>query len=355
MIEISKLNNIELQIIVGASGVLYKYGNVSDLITKDGFKINANLFTVVEGDIPLTMAKTTGLGVIDLAQQFYALKPNIVVTVADRYETLATAIAASYMNIPVAHTQGGEITGSIDENVRHACTKLSHIHFPATKKASKIIEQLGEEKARIFLTGCPAIDLAADTKHEPITNILGRYFGVGPKIDTNKPYLLVSQHPVTTEFEESRNSIMATLEAVSSYGMQSIWLWPNVDSGGDAISKSLREFREKNTNATIHFYRNFSAEDYINIIRQSACIVGNSSSGIREANFLGVPTVNIGSRQNGREIGINVMNVGNEKDKQVRHGKYKPEYIYGNGKSGAKIANILSKVEIKIEKQFNIL
>ena len=128
-------DNLQLQLIVGASALLYRFGMVIDVIKKDGFIPDATLYSIVEGETPVTMAKSTGLAITELATLFENLRPDIVLTVADRFETLATAVASSYMNIPLAHTQGGEITGSIDESVRHAVTKLAHIHFPATKKA----------------------------------------------------------------------------------------------------------------------------------------------------------------------------------------------------------------------------
>ena len=135
LIELRKKKKIELQIILGASALLDKYGNLEKIILKDNIKVAAKSYSIIEGNNPITMAKSTGLGIIELSQIFSSLKPDIVLTVADRFETMATAIAASYMNIPLAHTQGGEVTGSIDESVRHAITKLSHIHFPATKKS----------------------------------------------------------------------------------------------------------------------------------------------------------------------------------------------------------------------------
>ncbi len=267
--------DLDTVVIVGASGVLYRFGNVSELIENDGIKIEAKLYTVVEGNDPVAMAKTTGLSLIDLAQEFHRIKPDVVVTVADRYETIATAIAASYMNIPVAHTQGGEITGSIDESVRHAITKLSHIHFPATRNAAEVLKKLGESPDKIFWVGCPALDLAHEVPAEPISSVMQRYHGVGNGLDFSKPFILVSQHPVTTEFKDAREQIEQTLQAVLSSGIQAIWLWPNVDSGSDALSKRIREFREENNAAPMHFYRNFSSEDYVNVLREASCIVGN--------------------------------------------------------------------------------
>ncbi len=138
-------SDVELQIIVGASALLDRFGNVRAIIEHDGFSINGTVYSIVEGENPTTMAKSTGLAIIELATMFENLKPDVVLTVADRFETLATAVAASYMNVPVAHTQGGEVTGSIDESVRHAITKLSHIHFPATEQAARNIIRMGED------------------------------------------------------------------------------------------------------------------------------------------------------------------------------------------------------------------
>jgi UDP-hydrolysing UDP-N-acetyl-D-glucosamine 2-epimerase len=351
---------LDTVVIVGASGVLYRFGNVSELIENDGIKIEAKLYTVVEGNDPVAMAKTTGLSLIDLAQEFHRIKPDVVVTVADRYETIATAIAASYMNIPVAHTQGGEITGSIDESVRHAITKLSHIHFPATRNAAEVLKKLGESPDKIFWVGCPALDLAHEVPAEPISSVMQRYHGVGNGLDFSKPFILVSQHPVTTEFKDAREQIEQTLQAVLSSGIQAIWLWPNVDSGSDALSKRIREFREENNAAPMHFYRNFSSEDYVNILREASCIVGNSSSGIREASFLGTPAVNIGSRQNGRDRAPNVIDVDYDSfeikkaiQAQIKNGRYQSSEIFGDGFAGRKMAEILASVNLDVNKKLN--
>ena len=352
-------SDIETSVIVGASALLYKYGNVAQIMRNDGIKITAEVYNAIDGDLPVSMAKTTGLGIIDLSQIFFNIKPDIVVTVADRFETLGTAIAASYMNIALAHTQGGEITGSIDESVRHACTKLAHIHFPATQNARNVLIQLGESEEKIFLVGCPSMDLAKNTPNEPLEKILTRYSGVGYELKPHQPFILVSQHPVTTEYLSSRAQIQATLEAVEKTNMQAIWLWPNIDSGSDAISKKLREHREDNPESKIRYFRHFSAEDYINILRNSSCIVGNSSSGIRESSFLGIPSVVIGNRQSGREHGKNVVLVESDSNKifaainyQAMHGRYIPENIFGNGESGKQIIDILKNIDLSVKKIF---
>jgi UDP-hydrolysing UDP-N-acetyl-D-glucosamine 2-epimerase len=305
------------------------------------------------------MAKTTGLAIIELSTIFAKINPDFVVSVADRFETLGTVIAASYMNIPVIHTQGGEISGSIDESVRHACTKLSHIHFPATFSAGKVIEQLGENPENIFVTGCPSIDIAKSTSDIPVSEVLKKYKGVGIGIDSSKPYLLISQHPVTTDYKNSRTQATKTLDAIINLGIQAIWLWPNIDSGSDSISKVLREFRENEQSNQITFYRNFSAEDYIRVLRRAACILGNSSSGIRESAYLGVPSVVIGDRQLGREHADNVKFTNYDSEQiiettrmQVSHGQYKSSDLFGDGTAGVKMISILESLDPKIQKIF---
>lgn len=348
---------LELQLIVGASALLYRFGKVVDIIEQDGFEVSSRIYSIVEGENLTTMAKSVGLGVIELATQFENLCPDIVLTVADRFETMATAIAASYMNIRVAHTQGGELTGSIDESVRHAITKLSHLHFVATEQARERVLKMGENPNYVFNTGCPAIDAIAELDLSLPADFFERHGGVGHGIDLGKPYIVVLQHPVTTEFGSGFVQINETLEAVHRIGMQAIWLWPNVDAGSDDVSKGLRMFRERHRDAPIRFFRNFSVEDYARLIHNSSCLVGNSSSGIREAAFLGVPSVNIGSRQQCRERAHNVVDVPHVAaeiraaiESQISHGRYTPSHLYGDGCSGPRIAQLLAEVEVPIQK-----
>jgi UDP-hydrolysing UDP-N-acetyl-D-glucosamine 2-epimerase len=350
--------NLELQIIVGASGVLQRFGAVVNVLREDGFEPNATVYTILEGETPTTMAKSTGMAIMELATQFENLKPDVVITVADRFETIATAIAASYMNIPVAHTQGGEVTGSIDESVRHAVTKLSHLHFPATERARDFIIRMGEDPATVYFTGCPSIDAIADIDFSAKLDVFSRYRGVGPELDHDQPYIVVLQHPVTTEYGHGLEQINETLAAVNRLGMQTAWLWPNVDAGSDDISKGIRRFREKFHPEKIHFYINFAVEDYARLINGAACLVGNSSSALREGVFLGVPAVNIGTRQSGREHGSNVMHVGYDNReieaairKQVAHGRYERSTMFGDGKAGQRIADVLAEAELRVQKK----
>ncbi len=352
--------DLELQLVVGASALLFRFGSAIEVIRRDGFEPSATVYCVVEGETPTTMAKSTGMAIIELATLFENLKPHRVITVADRYETLATAVAASYMNIILAHTQGGELTGSIDESVRHAITRLAHIHFPATEQAMERLIAMGEDPESVFWVGCPSLDLIPRTDLS-INGLFDRYTGVGAPLDPSEPYLVVVQHPVTTEYGHAWNQIWETLRAISRLRMQTVWLWPNVDAGSDEISKGLRVFREQYNPDYIHFYRNFSPEDYLKLINNCACLVGNSSSAIREGAFLGVPAVNVGTRQQGRERGPNVVDVGYDEGeilkaikRQIEHGKYAPDHTYGDGHAGERIAKILAQYEPSVQKRLHV-
>tara|TARA_B100000963_G_C22605225_1_gene662153 strand:- start:779 stop:1954 length:1176 start_codon:yes stop_codon:yes gene_type:complete len=352
---LKKKKKVDLKIILGASAILEKFGKLEKTLSNDKIKIHHKINSIIEGETPLTMAKSTGLAVIEISSIFADLKPDIVVTIADRFETMATAVAASYMNIILAHTQGGEITGSIDESVRHAITKLSHIHFASSKIAYKNIIQLGEDKKNVFLTGCPSLDLAKKFPKKIDDNLLKKYNGVGKKFNLKEKYIVVMQHPVTTEYGDGFKQINETIKAVSKLNFPTIWLWPNVDAGSDEVSKGLRIYREKNIDSKIFFIKNFTAEDYLSVIYNCSCLIGNSSSAIREGGFLGVPAVNIGTRQTGREVGKNIINVDYDEkkilkaiDKQLRRNrKFASSKIYGDGNAGKYIASILSNLNIK--------
>ena len=352
---LKKKKKVDLKIILGASAILEKFGKLEKTLSNDKIKIHHKINSIIEGETPLTMAKSTGLAVIEISSIFADLKPDVVVTIADRFETMATAVAASYMNIILAHTQGGEITGSIDESVRHAITKLSHIHFASSKIAYKNIIQLGEDKKNVFLTGCPSLDLAKKFPKKIDDNLLKKYNGVGKKFNLKEKYIVVMQHPVTTEYGDGFKQINETIKAVSKLNFPTIWLWPNVDAGSDEVSKGLRIYREKNIDSKIFFIKNFTAEDYLSVIYNCSCLIGNSSSAIREGGFLGIPAVNIGTRQTGREVGKNIINVDYDEkkilkaiDKQLRRNKkFASSKIYGDGNAGKYIASILSNLNIK--------
>jgi UDP-hydrolysing UDP-N-acetyl-D-glucosamine 2-epimerase len=360
LLAIQRHPQLELQLVVAASALLDRYGNAIQAIERDGFPVKARVYMVVEGENLVTSAKSTGLGLVELATVFDNLAPDAVVTIADRYETLANAVAASYMNIPVVHVQGGEVTGSIDEKVRHAVTKLSNLHLVSTKLAAERVLKLGEEPDTVVVTGCPSIDIAAEVAAQPALDFdpFVKYGGVGPQTDLSKGYLVVMQHPVTTEYEEARQQVDETLHAVTAIGLPVLWFWPNVDAGSDGTSKGIRVFREREKPENLHLFRNMFPEDFLRVLVHSTAIVGNSSVAIRECSFLGVPAVNIGSRQLGRERGNNVIDVPHDRTaiaaaigEHMRRGRPAADHLYGDGRAGERIADCLATAPLKIEKR----
>ena len=351
--------SLELQLVLAGSALLSRYGDVSKTIEKDGFSIVERIYNVIEGESPTSMAKTTGMAIMELSTVFYNLKPDIVVTIADRFETIATSIASSYQNIPLAHIQGGEVTGNIDEKVRHANTKLADIHLVASNDAMQRVIKMGENKDMVINTGCPSMDLAREVFLCPELDFdpIIKYGGVGGNINWKNGYIVVMQHPVTTEFKKSKAHIEETLRAVSELNIPTFWFWPNVDAGSDGTSNGIRGYRENNDTNNIHFFKNMDPDDFLRLIINSKCLVGNSSAGIRESAFLGVPVVNIGSRQNRRQRASNVVDceyskndIKNSIEFQLKNTRYDSEYIYGDGYAGKKIANILAKIDLIFHK-----
>ena len=359
MVAIENHAELELQLVLGASAVLDKYGNVSDKVIGDGFKPIESIYMIVEGENPMTMAKTTGLGMIELSSLFNRVKPDFVLTVGDRYETMATTLAAAYMNIPIAHTMGGEVSGTIDESIRHAVTKFSHIHFPACEDAKNRIIKLGEDPNFVFNVGCPRIDLVSNLLQNKKLKLSSKIKeGVGGKIDFKEKFIILSQHPVTTEYGHGESQVISTLKSLEELNIQVIVLWPNADAGSDDISRGIRKWREQGRGLKMRFYKNLPVEDYIILMHKASCLVGNSSSGIREGAFIGTPVVNIGSRQHMRQRGENVIDVDHDEKKiydaikyQINSGKYRPNPIYGNGNAGNKIANTLAECNVKLQKR----
>ncbi len=351
--------DLELQLVIAGSALLDRYGNAADFIINDGFEVVAKVYMVLEGENPTTMAKTTGLGLMELTNVFYNLQPDAVISIADRFETIATSIAAAYQNIPLVHIQGGEVTGSIDEKVRHANTKLADLHLVSNEDARDRVIKLGEDPEMVINTGCPSIDLARQLENENGLNFdpLEKYGGVGSQIHWENDYLIVMQHPVTTEYSKSRENIMETLYAVKESGIPAFWFWPNVDVGSDGTSNGIRTFREKENPENIHFFKNMDGLDFLRLMKNSKMLIGNSSAGIREGSYLGIPVLNIGNRQQRRLRGENVTDVDYNRS-EILNGikqlgdnvRYKRSNLYGDGKSGKRIANILASVELRSSK-----
>lgn len=350
---------MELQIVLAGPALLNKYGNIEDVLHDDGFTVNEKIYTVLDGENLTSMAKTVGIGLVELSNVFYHLKPDMVLVIADRFETISVSIAASYQNIPLVHIQGGEITGSIDEKVRHANTKFADIHLVCNKRAKEVVEKMGEDPEYVFNTGCPSIDLASGIIKNPALNFnpYKKYGGLGERPDLSKGYVVVMQHPVTTQFKEAKLHIEETLQAIKDLNMPALWFAPNADAGTDAVSQSIRYFREHYDMSHVHFFNNMVPEDFLRLVYNSKCLIGNSSMGIRECSFLGIPVVNIGTRQLGRERGFNVIDVNPDKQEIIqainywsRHERPSPSYVYGKGDAGKRMAEILSTVTLRNSK-----
>jgi UDP-hydrolysing UDP-N-acetyl-D-glucosamine 2-epimerase len=291
------------------------------------------------------MSKTVGLGVIEISTIFDAIKPDYVLTVADRFETLATAVAASYANIPLIHLQGGETTGSIDDKVRNAVTQLADYHFPMMRM---------DGGTNIYPVGCPSLDLLCYNacKGTPWIEGIVNNTGTGDVLDFDKPYIIVMFHSDTNDVLGSYEYCLNLLRAANRFKEQKIIFWNNIDSGGEYISKILRITSTGNFwEAPVRYVRQIPPEDFGLLLSWASCIVGNSSSGIREASFVGCPSVNVGKRQIGREQAGNVVTVLENTPDDIylaikkQLGKdYKPSYLYGNGHAGEAIAKTLSSI-----------
>jgi UDP-hydrolysing UDP-N-acetyl-D-glucosamine 2-epimerase len=272
---------------------------------------------------------------------------------------MATALAATYMNIPLAHTMGGEVSGNIDESIRHAVTKFAHVHFPASEGAARRIVQLGEDPDNVHVVGCPRMDLVAEVLADGGDGLSDLFAtGVGGSFSLDEPFLLVSQHPVTTEYGDGKRQIQETLKAVQALDVPAIVLWPNADAGSEHIAAGIRQFREHNDDSKLHFFKNLPTSDYIKLMSRTAALVGNSSSAIREGAFIGTPAVNIGPRQDGRDRGSNVVDVDYDNSAiadatrtQMANGRYEMEPIYGDGHAGERIADVLARTAISIHKR----
>jgi UDP-hydrolysing UDP-N-acetyl-D-glucosamine 2-epimerase len=356
--ELKRRKDVEIQIVVGASAILPTYGDVIPVLEKDGHRVSAKITMVFEGGSQLAMAKTAGIGISEFATVFDNLSPDIVLVRGDRYEVLSAATAAAYLNIPVAHIEGGDVTGTIDESVRHAVTKLSHFHFTTNDTATERVIRMGEDPGYVFNVGSPEIEYLSRNNFT-VSNKLINHLGVGDLIDIKKPYLLVMKHPVTSEIADARKQTFLVLNAVHDIGVPTIWFWPNVDAGTDEISKAIRTFRENNKAEHMRFIKYVPPDHFLGLLKSSACLVGNSSAGIKESSFFGTPVINIGTRQNGRMRGENVIDVPYSRakiqsaiDKQLAHGPYERDDVYYKKGTSKKIADVLVNSPLYTQKQF---
>ncbi|HEX8031829.1 MAG TPA: UDP-N-acetylglucosamine 2-epimerase [Vicinamibacterales bacterium] len=353
--------DIDLKLMLGGSILLDKYSkHIADDIAAGGFEIEASLFNVIEGGNHVAMAKTACLTGLEFSNSLYTASPDVVVICGDRFEQLAIAMAAAYLNITIAHIEGGDVTGSIDESVRHAVTKLAHLHFVTNEDAHRRVLAMGEDPRYVFNTGSLDVELAAHVS-TTITNEQVNALGVGHDVDIEQPFLMVVQHPVTTE-RDNREHLETTLKVVSSFDLPTIWFWPNPDAGTGVMADSLRHMREKHPELTAHmrFITNVPSNDFIALLAHAACLVGNSSAGIKECSYLGTPVVNIGARQQGRLTAEHVTHVGYDAAEiaagiaaQLAHGRYAPSHIYFKENTSAAMVELLAKTTLYTQKRFH--
>lgn len=352
---------LELQILAAGTMVLERFHQPVQVLRQDGFHVDGEIYIELEGSTPVTMAKSVGFGVVEFASEYQRLKPDVVLLIGDRYEALAAALAAAYMNICIAHIQGGEVSGSIDESTRHAISKFAHFHFPSTRRSADYLIRMGENPETILSVGCPSSDIARcldSTLAAEVVNVGGS----GTEIDVAKPFLLVIFHPTTTEFGSERAQMDELLEALHILQIQTILLWPNIDAGADHISKAIRVFRDRTPQKWLWTMTNLSPENYLKVLANAACAIGNSSSFVRDASYFGTPVVLAGARQDGREIDEHVMPVNlisadlvSAVRTQLTHGRYAPSTLYGDGKVAGRISKALAELVPYVQKRLHYI
>ncbi len=340
--------DLDYVLYVTGAHLLEKYGRTMDVIINDGYRIDAKIKMYDEGfeDTGAEMSRGIGRVLLGVADELEKSKPDLILTGFDLGPQLAIAIAGAHMNIPVAHIQGGEVTGSIDESLRHAITKFAHIHFPATDDAVERLEKLGEKSKYIFKVGCPSLDSLLNVEPETREKIFDEY-----GLDPSKPYMILIQHPVTTEVEEGPAQIKKTIEAIKELNLQGIFIFPNTDAGNKGIIKEVED-------SDIKHVKFLDIKKYANLLRYASALVGNSSSGIHETASFHVPTINIGTRQQGRLRPESVIDVDYDKE-QIKEAINKALYDenfkrivnscknpYGDGKSAEKIVKVLSEIDL---------
>lgn len=358
---ISSRPELELQTVAAGTMVLERFDQPVKIVRQDGFTVDGEIYIELEGSTPATMAKSVGFGVVEFASEFQRLKPDVALLIGDRYEALSAAIAAAYMNICIAHIQGGEVSGSIDESARHAISKFAHFHFPSTRRSADYLIRMGERPETILAIGCPSSDIARRLDRALAPEVVNST-GAGAEIDVTKPFLLVLFHPITTEYGGERAQMESLLAALDRLRIQTILLWPNIDAGADHISKAIRVFRVNRRPDWLRTLTNLAPEDYLRVLANAACAIGNSSSFVRDSGYFGTPVVLVGSRQDGRETDRSVTRVAplaeriyEETVAQLKFGRYAPSALYGDGFVSGRIAQALGEIEPYAQKRLSYI
>jgi UDP-hydrolysing UDP-N-acetyl-D-glucosamine 2-epimerase len=360
---IEKHPNLEHILLVSGAHLDSNFGATLDEIKNDGFRIGAEINIKMDGSTLYANTAAIGNGILEISRVLNRLKPDMMLVYADRFEGFAAVIAATQQNIPTAHVEGGDLTegGALDDSVRHAMTKLSHLHFTTNEQATNRILAMGEESWRVHTVGFPAIDLISENNFATRKEILDKL-----NLDLEKPIVIFTQHSITTEFEKARDQIIPSLiaiEKLAKEGVQVILTFPNNDAGGQAITESLLDFSKKNLDniQTVSSLGRYLYHGLLSLARESntkILCMGNSSSGIKETPAFGCPTLNIGSRQDGRLRATNVIDCDYSSDQiyaQAMYALLDQEFKvkcrslvnpYWLGGAGEKIANVLASTEI---------
>ena len=349
--EIDLHNYLELELIVCGSAILDRFGKTSEIIRNDGFKIHHQSNFLLSGSDLRSQSTTTGLAIIQLTEIFAQSKPDFVVTIADRYETLATAVASSYQNFPLIHLQGGDISGNIDDRVRHAITRLSDYHFPASKQSYENLINMGESRHNIWMLGCPSMDIV---NNSPSFDELKNEHKLNSKFMKikSKCYFLILLHSVTDSQEKTIlifREIFKALSVLDKFNI--ILISPNVDAGGERIRLEFKRLPKELQNR-LNILENLEPEKFVTLIKNASICIGNSSSFLREAALCGTPSLILGNRQESREMGWNCTTIPKpcfdsilfEINKILKIKNYPPDTRFGNGDSGKKIADQISRL-----------
>jgi len=351
--------SLQLQVLAAGTMVLERFDLPVRVVKEDGFTVDGEVYIELEGSTPATMAKSVGFAVVEFASEYQRLKPDVILLIGDRYEALAAAIAAAYMNVCIVHVQGGEVSGSIDESARHAITKFAHYHFPSTKRSGEYLIRMGERPETVLGVGCPSSDIARTFDRTLSSDIINSR-GSGAHIDVSAPFLLVLFHPTTTEFGGERAQMEQILEALRQLSMPTVLLWPNIDAGSDHVTKAIRVFRDHVRPDWLRTLINLSPEHYLKILGTTACAIGNSSSFVRDASYFGTPVVLVGNRQEGRETDVHVQRVPPLAPDvvacvraQLARGRYDVSTLYGDGHVAERIARGVAGLEIYVQKRLD--
>jgi GDP/UDP-N,N'-diacetylbacillosamine 2-epimerase (hydrolysing) len=345
---IEKEPSLDYRIIATNMHLLPAFGMSVHEIEKDGFHVDERIFMTFDGYTAATMTKSLACFLMELPTALQRIKPDFMLLAGDRGEQLMGAIAGLHMGIPVAHIQAGELSGNVDGIVRHAITKLAHIHFAANEQFAERVRRLGEHDFRIFVTGAPLVDELTAGLVTAETDLRLRY-----RLKENERLILTVQHPLTEEESQAGDQVSETINALTEINWPTIFVYPNGDAGSELIRSRLVKLKRPH----IRLFRNLPRQDYLGLMKMADVVVGNSSSGIMEAPSFGKPAVNIGRRQNGRPQALNVVNAGNCKDEIVTAVRVatSPEFVakarlacnpYGDGTASGKIVNVLKEIEI---------